>query len=296
MTSPDLADIKQAVDRYLDQSLPCSSPLSSLLVTAMRYAVESGGKRLRPTLVCASGLGLGATLEETLAPAAAVELIHTYSLVHDDLPALDNDEVRRGKPSTHIAFGEANAVLVGDALQSLAFQVIADDLNLPINSRLEISRMLARAAGWEHMVGGQAFDISPDRDVDMALNDLERLHVAKTAALIRASIQMGAVTGGHLDPHGDIQQGLGRFGDLVGLGFQIVDDILDATRTTKELGKPAGSDAESERVTFVTLAGVEGARSRAAELLEESRVVLQSLQLDGSLLDQLAVNLIERAS
>ena len=295
MSAPDLADIKQAVNRYLGQILPRSSQLSPSLLNAIRYAVEPGGKRLRPTLVCASGLGLGATLEETLAPAAGVELIHTYSLVHDDLPALDNDDLRRGRPSTHIKFGEAIAVLVGDALQSLAYQVIADDPSLPGDSRMQLLRILSCAAGWEHMVGGQALDISPDRNIEMALNELEHLHAAKTGALIRASVQMGAITSGHLDPHGEVQQGLGRFGDLVGLGFQIVDDILDATCTTQELGKPAGADAESQRVTYVTLAGTEGARSRAHELLEESRVILKSLKLEGSLLDQLATDLIERA-
>ena len=290
----DLADLRKAVDGHWERVLPQSSELAPGLVEGMRYAVGSRGKRIRPSLVCATGLSLGAPLELTLDPAVSVELVHAYSLVHDDLPALDDDHMRRGQPSTHAQFGEANAILIGDALQCLAFGVLANATSVSEQARLTMIELLADAAGWRNMVGGQALDIDAARAVDIATERLEAMHLAKTGALLRVSIQMGAIAAGHSDLQAPIHQDLIRLGGVLGLGFQIIDDVLDVTQATEVLGKPAGSDEQQGRVTLVSLMGVQKARERAQELLGVSRDTLQSLGLQGSLLDRLAVQMIER--
>ena len=224
----------------------------------MRYAVLGGGKRIRPRLVYAAGRLAGASLESLDAAAAAVELIHAYSLIHDDLPAMDDDDLRRGRPTVHRQFDEATAILAGDALQALAFEVVAD-AEVDTTTVQAWVKLLAEAAGHGGMVGGQVLDLAGEnRALDQG--ELEALHRRKTGALIHAAVMMGGVAG-HLAP--DELARLGRFGAEIGLAFQIQDDFLDATTATEVLGKPQGSDARQGKSTYVSLLGIERARAHA---------------------------------
>ena len=231
----------------------------------MRYAVLGGGKRLRPILVYATGRALGAVAERLDAPAAAVEIIHAYSLVHDDLPAMDDDALRRGRPTCHVAFGEAAAILAGDALQALAFDVLARDSALADAPALlvEMLRVLAAACGSQGMAGGQALDLAAvGRILDAA--ELERMHVHKTGALIRASVRLGALATGCRDEA--MLAALENYGHCVGLAFQIRDDILDVEGNSATLGKTAGKDAADAKPTYPSILGMQGSRDRLAEL------------------------------
>jgi len=232
---------------------------------AMRYAVLGGGKRLRPILVYATGSALGAVPERLDAPAAAVEIIHAYSLVHDDLPAMDDDALRRGRPTCHVAFGEAAAILAGDALQALAFDVLARDSALADAPALlvEMLRVLAAACGSQGMAGGQALDLAAvGRILDAA--ELERMHVHKTGALIRASVRLGALATGCRDER--TLAALETYGHCIGLAFQIRDDILDVEGSSATLGKTAGKDAADAKPTYPSILGMQGSRDRLAEL------------------------------
>ena len=247
----------ERVDAVLDGVLP-RHPLIEPLPAAMRYAVLGGGKRIRPQLVYAAGRLAGAPMETLDPAAAAVELIHAYSLIHDDLPAMDDDNLRRGRPTVHRQFDEATAILAGDALQALGFEVIAD-AEVDAATSQAWTRLLAKAAGHGGMVGGQVLDLAGEnRSLDQG--ELETLHRRKTGALIHAAVMMGGVAG-HLAP--DDLARLGRFGAEIGLAFQIQDDVLDATTTTEVLGKPQGSDARQGKSTFVSLLGIERARANA---------------------------------
>ena len=289
----DLRDLKATINDALDHHLPAHSPIAQNLVAAMRYATLSGGKRLRPMLVCAACTGVGGALADALAPACAVEFMHAYSLIHDDLPAMDDDDMRHGLPSNHKRFGEANAILAGDALQALAFRTLAEAPNVPSATRLRAVVLLSDAVGWGGMVGGQSFDLAAEQ-LALPLEHLEALHAAKTGALIRAAVQIGAVIGDPDLPNETFVL-LGEFASRVGHAFQIIDDVLDVTATSEALGKPAGSDVAANKSTYPKLMGIEAATARAEQLLDEATRFLKRAGLGSSLLGELAQLSVRRA-
>jgi geranylgeranyl diphosphate synthase type II len=292
--TPDLRSLKSTIEDALLLYLPGNSEFADVLVDAMRYASLSGGKRIRPLLLCATCTGLGGALEDALAPACAVEFIHAYSLLHDDLPAMDNDELRHGLPSGHVQFGEATAILAGDALNTLAFGTLANAPNARNDVRLTAVQILAEAAGWKGMVGGQVFDLAAENK-NLSLSQLRALHGAKTGALIRASVQIGAVFGNpELEPERYVL--LTEFATRIGLAFQVIDDVLDVTQTTETLGKPAGSDEKAKKSTYPSLLGVEQARTQARDLLAEAETLLERAGLDNDLLLLLARQIVHRTS
>lgn len=244
--------------------LPQPDAAPQRLHQAMRYSVLDGGKRVRPLLAFAAGELVNANIERVNIAAAAVELIHAYSLVHDDMPCMDNDVLRRGKPTCHVEYDEATALLVGDSLQSLAFQLLAEhQLSDEPSRQLQMIKLLAAASGSRGMAGGQAIDLD-SVGKKLSLPELEFMHIHKTGTLIRAAVQLGAHCGATLDA---VQMGrLDHFGKCVGLAFQVVDDVLDSEADTSTLGKTAGKDAEQDKPTYVTLLGVQAAKNMAAEL------------------------------
>jgi farnesyl diphosphate synthase len=255
---------RSRVDATLERSLPAVDASPARLHAAMRHAVLDGGKRMRPLLVYATGTAFGADEASLDAPAAAVELIHAYSLAHDDLPAMDDDALRRGKPTVHVAFGEATAILAGDALQSLAFELLVD-ATVAAEIRVDALRELAAAAGVRGMCGGQALDLEA---TGQALPDavaLQRLHALKTGALLRASVRMGAR---FASVDADIATRLDAFADALGLAFQIRDDLLDVEGDSATLGKTAGKDQAQAKATFPALLGVDGSRRRLRQLAD----------------------------
>ena len=284
--------VRAAIEEALTGFLPSRSPIAQPLVDAMRYAALGGGKRLRPMLTCASCLAFGGRLEDALPPACAVELIHAYSLVHDDLPAMDDDALRRGKPSCHAAYGEAVAILTGDALQTLAFEVLAGAQAGNAANRAAAVRLLAQAVGWHGMVGGQAFDMASEGQ-RLSLAELKALHAAKTGALISAAVQIGALFANATEAQ---MAAAKAFGDRIGLGFQIIDDVLDVVSDTATLGKPAGSDQEADKSTFVTLMSLDEARREARALSEEAAGLLRREGLQDTLLAKLGRQAVERIS
>jgi len=257
-----LATVESALSRWV--ACPTDSPAPAGLGDAMRYAVLDGGKRLRPLLVMAACEAVGGNAEAALRAACAVELIHAYSLVHDDMPCMDNDVLRRGKPTVHVKFGQAQALLAGDALQALAFEFLTpEDAGIDAATQARLCRMLAQAAGFQGMAGGQAIDLA---SVGMPLNSqqLHEMHRLKTGALLEASVMMGAACG-IASPAA--WQALRDYGAAVGLAFQVVDDILDVTADSATLGKTAGKDAAQDKPTFVSLMGLEASKDYAQQLL-----------------------------
>jgi len=281
--SPELITWSTRADAVLARMLPSADQPPQDLHQAMRYAVLGGGKRLRPILVYATGDALGAVPERLDAPAAAVEIIHAYSLVHDDLPAMDDDALRRGRPTCHVAFGEAAAILAGDALQALAFDVLARDSALADAPALlvEMLRVLAAACGSQGMAGGQALDLAAVGHV-LDAAELERMHVHKTGALIRASVRLGALATGCRDEN--MLAALETYGHCVGLAFQIRDDILDVDGSSATLGKTAGKDAADAKPTYPSILGMQGSRDRLAEL---TRNAIESLHPFGDRMREL---------
>ncbi len=279
------------MESVLAEWLPAPQIAPQRLHEAMRYAVLGGGKRVRPLLAFAAGEVAGADIERVQHAAAAVELIHAYSLVHDDMPAMDDDALRRGKPTVHVEFDEATALLVGDALQSLAFDILAaqplaDDAAV----QLSMVRLLAQAAGSRGMAGGQAIDLaSVGKPLD--LTELEFMHIHKTGALIRASVLLGAQCGALPDA---TAAALDRYAKCIGLAFQVVDDVLDAETPTATLGKTAGKDAANNKPTYVSLLGVTRARELALELRADARTALTPLGARAERLRQLADFVVER--
>ncbi|MFY0183489.1 geranyl transferase [Stenotrophomonas maltophilia] len=255
---------RDRIESQLDASLPSPSDAPRGLHQAMRYAVLGGGKRMRPLLVYASGRVFGADENALDAPAMAVELIHAYSLVHDDLPAMDDDALRRGRPTTHIAFDEATAILAGDALQTRAFGLIAD-APLPASLRVACLQTLTHASGAAGMCGGQALDIDATGH-QQPLQDLERMHALKTGALIRAAVRMGALCG--QAPAADLAT-LDTVASALGLAFQVRDDILDVEASSEQLGKTAGKDEAQAKSTFPALLGMDGAKAHLRTLSEQ---------------------------
>lgn len=257
-------------EKSLDKWLPAEIITPVLLHQAMRYSVLNGGKRIRPILVYAAGYAVAADEAALDAAASAIEFIHAYSLIHDDLPAMDNDDLRRGKPTCHKAFNEAQAILAGDALQSLAFHTLARGLphSIPAQQKIDIIDTLAVASGSRGMAGGQAIDLA---SVGKSLNiaELEDMHVHKTGALIRASVKMGALCQPNIDK--EQLKKLDHYAKCVGLAFQIQDDILDVTSDTETLGKTQGADMALNKPTYPSLLGLEGAREMAAELHKDAQ-------------------------
>ncbi len=281
------------LEQALIARLPAEDSLPNQLHAAMRYSTLSGGKRIRASLVYATGESLGASLEALDIPACAVEIIHSFSLVHDDMPCMDDDDLRRGKPTCHKAFDEATALLVGDALQSLAFDLIANDPALAIDSdrRLRMVGVLSRAVGSCGMAGGQAIDIesvgqtlSPER--------LEDMHRRKTGELIHASVMLGALTAEIQD--NAILEALDQYGEAIGLAFQVVDDILDITADTETLGKPQGSDQAQNKPTYPSILGLDAARSKAEELYQIALASLSPLGDNGRILGEIADFIVHR--
>ena len=285
-----MQDVRDRTAQSLDRHLPPSDHLPQRLHEAMRYACLNGGKRLRPILVHAAGEASGASALILDFCAAAVEMIHVYSLVHDDMPCMDDDTLRRGQPTCHVQYDEATALLVGDALQTQAFITLA---NIPVDPVTVngLIRTLALASGAAGMAGGQAIDLAAvGEQLDAA--QLEQMHIMKTGALIRASIRMGALAGESLEP-AQLEM-LDRFGKILGLLFQVVDDILDCTASTDTLGKTAGKDAASDKPTYVSLMGLQGARTFAQELLEQAQLQIQPLGARSGRLHDIAQEIVQR--
>jgi len=259
------------MERVLTQTLPAAEIAPQRLHTAMRYAGLGGGKRVRPLLVFAAGEVADAHIDRLEITAAAVEMIHAYSLVHDDLPCMDDDVLRRGKPTVHVEFDEATALLVGDALQSLAFQLLAQyPLADDPHRQLEMVTLLAVASGSRGMAGGQAIDLASVGKT-LSLPELELMHIHKTGALIRASVMLGALCGELGD---EAMAKLDHFAKCIGLAFQVVDDVLDAEASTATLGKTAGKDAEQNKPTYVSLLGVTEAKALAEQLRQDAHEAL----------------------
>ena len=293
--SIELLAFSARADEVLARALPPEDQPPVELHRAMHYAVLGAGKRLRPLLVYATGTTFGAALEKLDAAAAAVEIIHAYSLVHDDLPAMDDDSLRRGRPTCHVVFGEAMAILAGDALQALAFEVLAHDVALDVaaEARVQMLQTLAAACGSHGMAGGQAFDLAGvGKKLDAA--ELERMHVHKTGALIRASVRLGALVAGVGDA--PTLDALERYGHAVGLAFQVRDDLLDIEGGTEQLGKTAGKDAAASKPTYPAILGIEASRTELAALTKSALDAIEPLGARAKPLRDLARFVAERSS
>ncbi len=284
---------QRRVETALDELLPPTSVQPSRLHEAMRYSVLGGGKRIRPLLTYATGAALDLDPALLDRPACAIELIHAYSLIHDDLPAMDDDDLRRGRPTCHRAFDEATAILAGDALQALAFQSLAEAPGLEATNRVAMLGHLARASGSRGMVGGQALDLAAEgRALDVAM--LEHIHIHKTGALIRASVQMGILAHGALDP--DHRDRLDHYAKCIGLAFQIQDDVLDVEGETSKIGKTAGRDQALEKATYPALVGLTEAKEMAANLTSDALAAIEVFAERGDPLRWIADALVGRTS
>jgi len=291
---PDfLAHARARIETALDHRLPPANSEPRRLHTAMRYVTLGGGKRLRAALVYATGEALGVLPDVLDVPACALELVHAYSLVHDDLPAMDNDDLRRGKPTCHKAFDEATAILAGDSLQTLAFEQLATDPALRVEpaQRLAMIARLAQASGTAGMAGGQAIDLGAVGQ-PLALAELADMHARKTGALIRAAVALGALSAPDIDPTRLAQ--LDAYACAIGLAFQITDDILDIEGDTATLGKPQGSDQKHAKPTYPALLGLERSRALAREQHAAALESLRSLGDNGQLLGEIADFILDR--
>ncbi|HET9642854.1 MAG TPA: farnesyl diphosphate synthase [Burkholderiaceae bacterium] len=281
----------QTVECSLDALVPLQTPAG--LGEAMRYGVLDGGKRLRPLLVLAACEAVAGLHEAALRAAVAVELIHAYSLIHDDMPCMDNDVLRRGKPTVHVKFGEAQAMLAGDAMQALAFEVLTPGDGVPPVLQARLCGLLARAAGHAGMAGGQAIDLA-SIGVPLGEDALRDMHRRKTGALLQASVMMGAACG---DPSPVAVAALADYGAAIGLAFQVVDDILDVTQASETLGKTAGKDLHHNKPTYVSVLGLDAARVHAQRLRDQAHAALARSALpDAARLSLLADRIVERES
>lgn len=280
-------------EQALEQRLPGENILPQKLHRAMRYCVLGGGKRMRPMLSYCTGKTLGISPDALDGIACAVEFIHVYSLIHDDLPAMDDDDLRRGKATCHIAFDEATAILAGDALQALAFEILAHDSTITATpeNRIKMITMLAKASGSQGMAGGQAIDLE---SVGTRLNlpELENMHIHKTGALIRASVTMATLAKAGIEPEMAIK--LDHYAKCIGLSFQVKDDILDEESDTETLGKTQGKDKENAKPTYPALLGMAGAKRKARELHEKAIASLEAFGPEADLLRDLSLYIIQR--
>jgi geranylgeranyl pyrophosphate synthase len=281
------------IERALEHWLPPAAEPPAALHDAMRYAVLGPGKRIRPVLVYATGQVFNTSLPQLDSSAVAVELIHAYSLVHDDLPAMDNDDLRRGRPTCHRQYDEATAILAGDALQALAFYVLANDPALPCGpaQRIRMLQVLALSSGSRGMAGGQAIDLAAVGK-RLSLVELENMHVHKTGALIRASVQLGYLASGSENP--EFAKRLDRYADRIGLAFQVQDDILDVEGATETIGKPQGSDQDRDKPTYPNLLGMDNAKATARRLCDEAVAALDCFGTSADPLRWLANYIIKR--
>jgi farnesyl diphosphate synthase len=288
-----LTACQNRVERALDARLPAENILPQGLHQAMRYSVLDGGKRTRPLLTYATGQALGLSEDLLDAQACAVEFIHVYSLIHDDLPAMDDDDLRRGKPTCHKAFDEATAILAGDALQALAFEVLANDSSIQVDAtaRLKMITTLTKASGSQGMVGGQAIDLA-SVGTKLTVPELENMHIHKTGALIRASINLAALSKPDIDPV--MAKKLDHYAKCIGLSFQVKDDILDVESDTATLGKTQGKDEDNDKPTYPALLGMAGAKQKAQELHELAVASLAEFGSEADLLRDLSLYIIER--
>ena len=268
-----VAERTARVDAILDRLLPSESTAPTRLHQAMRYSVFGAGKRLRPVLCLAAAEAIGGDTEPALIPAAAVEILHTYTLIHDDLPAMDDDALRRGRATCHIAFDEATAILAGDALLTLSFEWLTQTRCAPPHSAIDLVRELATASGSTGVIGGQMADIEGET-TPLTIEQLVYIHTHKTGDLIRAAVRLGAMTAGATDVQ---LAALTAYAEHIGLAFQIADDVLNATGTAEQLGKAAGTDAALGKMTYVAAYGVEGAREKAAALITRAKAALADL-------------------
>lgn len=284
--------MQSRVESVLDQHMPSDKIIPARLHTAMRYATLGGGKRVRALLTYAAASFCSADSKKADAAAAAVELIHAFSLVHDDMPCMDDDDLRRGKPSTHKQYDDATALLVGDALQSLAFQLVAQDQQIKDSQKINILHLLAVATGSRGMAGGQAIDLE-STNVTLTQADLEIMHLHKTGALIHAAALMGVYSAD--DQQADKIEAIAHFSKAIGLAFQVIDDILDAEADTQTLGKTAGKDADANKSTYVTLLGINKAKTLANELHQNAMNALSTFGQEADLLRQLANFILQRS-
>lgn len=288
-----LTACQNRVERALDARLPAENILPQGLHQAMRYSVLDGGKRTRPLLTYATGQALGLSEDLLDAQACAVEFIHVYSLIHDDLPAMDDDDLRRGKPTCHKAFDEATAILAGDALQALAFEVLANDSSIQVDAsaRLKMITTLTKASGSQGMVGGQAIDLA-SVGTKLTVPELENMHIHKTGALIRASVNLASLSKPDIDPA--MAKKLDHYAKCIGLSFQVKDDILDVESDTATLGKTQGKDEDNDKPTYPALLGMAGAKQKAQELHELAVASLTEFGKEADLLRDLSLYIIER--
>lgn len=294
--TPDL-DLKQylerqrlVVEKALESALPQNEGPEARVVEAMRYSLFAGGKRLRPILCLAAADAVSGKTEAAIPAACALEMIHTYSLIHDDLPAMDDDDLRRGKPTSHVVFGEAIAILAGDGLLTEAFVLLSDYRSLLPERALRLIGVIAKAASYRGMVGGQVVDmLSQNRPAD--LQTVQQMHDRKTAALITAATESGALAGGGSD---DQVEALARYGRAIGLAFQIADDILDIESSTEVLGKTAGSDVARGKVTYPAVVGMEGSREEAQKLVNNALAAVEIFDYRAEPLRGLAKYIITR--
>lgn len=289
----EIKTYQSQADKALDHFLPAEAIQPEHLHKAMRYSVLGDGKRIRPVLTYATGQTLGLSLDSLNAPACAVELIHAYSLIHDDLPAMDDDDLRRGRPTCHKQFDEATAILAGDALQSLAFEILANEHSLTASAenRLLMIETLALASGSRGMAGGQAIDLA---SVGLELNraQLQNMHIHKTGALIRAAVKMGALCS--QDATTDQLEKLDHYAKCIGLAFQVWDDVLDVEGDTEVIGKPQGSDIERGKPTYPNLLGLQGAKQAAMDLHDQALDSLQGFDEKANTLRWIADYIVNR--
>jgi len=288
-----LATYQHRVDAALDKYLPKEDPPEHNLAEAIRYSVMGGGKRIRPAMVYAAGEAMGVATDLLDIPACAVEMIHAYSLIHDDLPAMDDDDLRRGRPTCHKAFDEATAMLAGDALQALAYEILAKDKHVELTPehRIEMLSLLTEASGAHGMAGGQAVDLA-SVGKKLNLQQLEHMHQLKTGALIRASILLGGMCKQDIS-HDEIKR-LSDYAMCIGLSFQIQDDILDVISDTETLGKPQGSDQAQKKPTFPAILGLEQSQKRALAQHQQALDILQPFDEKADSLRQLSAYIVER--
>ena len=286
-----LADSRALIDSHLDQLIPKENEEPGRVHAAIRWSVFAGGKRFRPGLLLATGNTFGARAEDLLRTACALEMIHTYSLIHDDLPSMDDDDLRRGRPTCHVKFDEATAILAGDALQALAFQTIAEDENLPPALRVRLVSEIARASGTpEGMVAGQAHDLDAESR-EVSPSELERIHHHKTGALIRAAAHCGALIAGAGAPE---LAAVNDYALNLGLLFQITDDLLDVTATAEDLGKTPGKDARSRKATYPALYGMEASHAQLEVVHLAAISALEGIETPAKLLRSIADFILNR--
>ena len=288
----DLKDIQARINQFLEEQLNQVDTQPAPLADAMKYALLLGGKRIRPFLVYATGRMLGASMNQLDYVAAAIEAVHAYSLIHDDLPAMDNDSLRRGEPTCHIAFDEATAILAGDALQAFAFETLTNATALSAEQKVRLVHALSHAAGAQGMCLGQSLDLISEHK-SVSLTELERIHNSKTAALLSAALIMGFICSPRYSDK-QLEQQLARYGAAIGLAFQVQDDILDLEGESSVLGKTVGADLASDKSTYPKLLGLDGAKQKAQDLYQIALSELDRIPFNSVALRALAEFIIHR--